>query len=72
MTDLESRVGVQTKYVLRKLSDPYSLSHLLHTCNTLNVILEQFQMLFPLYQIRIDSIDTKAFTKCMPNVFSKI
>ena len=41
MTDLESRVGVQTKYVLGKLSDPYSLSHLLHTCNTLNVILKQ-------------------------------
>lgn len=72
MTDLESRVGVQTKYVLGKLSDPYSLSHLLHTCNTLNVILKQFQMLFLLYQIRIDSIDTKAITKCMPNVFSKI
>lgn len=72
MTDLESRVGVQTKYVLGKLSDPYSLSHLLHTCNTLNVILKQFQMLFPLYQIRIDSNDTKAITKCMPNVFSKI
>ena len=71
MTDLESRVGVHTKYVLGKLSDPYSLPRLLHTCNTLNVILKQFQMLFPLYQIRIDSIDTKAITKCMPNVFSK-